>query len=100
MLRHAATTLALLGGLAPSLRTVSPETLGRLVAGAAAVCAGEALAAGAALILSAGSVTVGSLALGSLVRVAAEVTSLFLGAAAAVAAGAWLGGQNQPGTRR
>jgi hypothetical protein len=100
MLRHAATTLALLGGLSPSLRSVPPERLGGLVAGAAAVCLGEALAAGAALNWSAGSVTVGSLALGSLVRVVAEVTSLFLGAAAVVAAGARRAGQNQRGTKR
>jgi hypothetical protein len=100
MLRHAAATLALLGGLAPSLRRVSIQGLGRLAAGAAAVCVGQALAAGAALALAAGDVALGSLALGSLVRLVTEVTALFLGAAAAVAAAGWRAGQNQPGTRR
>jgi hypothetical protein len=100
VLRHAATTLALLAGLAPGLRAVPPECLGALVAGAAAVCVGQTLATGAALALSAGSVTLGSLALGSLVRGVAEVTALFLGAAAAVAVSAWPARQNQPGTRR
>jgi hypothetical protein len=85
VLRHAVTTLALLAGLAPGLRRVPPECLGALVAGAAAVCVGQTLATGAALALSAGSVTLGSLALGSLVRGIAEVTALFLGAAVVMA---------------
>jgi hypothetical protein len=81
MARHSMLTWGVLLGLAPAFSRARPMFTGCFVSGLGVLLVAQALTAGIVLALAGTDIVFGSLALGTLVKLFLELTSVFLGCA-------------------